>query len=162
MSQHQSHNQLAPPRDDAGAPAATWAAWVRQHWDAVRVIDLDVTRLADVADRVRVRAVIHLGSLSPADVFVGAMCGTPGADGTSELPGSELYSAQSYRNGTFVFEGFTVVDAPDGDRLVGVLVRPRGAHENLSGLTVVARSEDQPERAADVQEKGGEAANPDR
>jgi hypothetical protein len=142
MTQHQSQDRLAPPPRGDVTPAALWADWVRQHWGAVRVIDLDVTPLADVVDRVRVRAVIHLGSLSPADVRVGAVRGAAESDDEPEESASELYSAQSYRNGTFVFEGFTVLDARDGERLLSVLVRPRAAHEDLSGLTVVARSYD--------------------
>jgi len=148
MTQRHSQDQLAPPRNGI-APAALWADWVRQHWDAVRVIHLDVTPLADVVDRVRVRAVIHLGSLSPADVRVGAVRSGAESDDESDESASELYSAQSYRNGTFVFEGFTILEAPHGERPLSVLVRPRAAHEDLSGLTVVARSSYEHARTGD-------------
>jgi hypothetical protein len=109
----------------------------------VRVIQLDAARhLADAPDRVSVRAVIHLGSLSPADVRVDAVAGAGEPVGASNQRAHEIWSVQSYRNGIFVFEGFVAPESPDGHRSLTVRVRPRSAHahEDLSLLRTVVRS----------------------
>ena len=128
----------------AGEPSAAWIGWVREQWNAVRVAHVATTQLADVGDRVRVRAVIHLGPLSPADVCVEVVKGAGPTAGGSGRTLNELWSTQSYRNGTFVFEGVTLTDAMDDDEGLTVRVRPRKADEKLSDLGTAARCPSRP------------------
>jgi hypothetical protein len=143
MKQHQLPDQTPPP-STADAPNAVWTAWVREHWGAVRVIQLDTNRhLADDApSQARVRAVVHLGLLSPADVHVDATADVPNAAGATDQSVIELWSAQSYRNGTFVFEALVPAEALDEHGALTVCVRPRGGHEDLLPLRAVARPSD--------------------
>jgi hypothetical protein len=143
MTEHGLHDQLPPPQRTPGTPTAEWAAWVREQWSAVRVILVEATHLADAADRVRVRAVIHLGSLSPADVRVDAVAGAAEPAGDPAHRPSELWCAQSYRNGTFVFEGFAATEGDEEQPTLTARVRPRAADENLAPLSVVAHSTDE-------------------
>jgi hypothetical protein len=140
MMQDHFQNQLPPPGVATDPSPAIWAVWVREHWGAVRVTGLDTTQLADVPGRVRVRAVIHLGSLSPADVHVDAVAGAADSADTTRPRLGELWSAQSFRNGTFVFEGFAEAEALGEQRLLTVRVRPRRAQETLADLSPVSQS----------------------
>lgn len=166
MRDHRPQNQLPPPQLTADASSAAWSGWVREQWGAVRVIQLDMTQLADVPGRVRVRAVIHLGVLSPADVCVDAVAGAAESVDTSRPRLGELWSAQSYRNGTYVFEGFAATEALDDRGVLTVRVRPRSAHEDLSGLGAVAQSsqaaDERTARPAGSDAADGQGRQPDR
>jgi hypothetical protein len=141
MKQHRLQDQIPPPRISDDGPTKAWAVWVSEQWRAVHVIQLDAARhLADRLDRVRVRAVIHLGLLSPADVRVDAVAGAGEPVGASHQRVHEMWSVQSYRNGAFVFEGLIAAESLDGYRMLAVTVRPRSAHEDLSRLRTVVRS----------------------
>lgn len=162
MTEHGLHDQLPPPQRTPGAPTAEWAAWVREQWSAVRVILFEAMHLADAADRVRVRAVIHLGALSPADVRVDAVTGGTESPDEPGRRASELWCAQSYRNGTFVFEGFAATEALDERGALTARVRPRTGDEDLARLSVFAHSTgERPEPAAATRvdaERSGERA----
>jgi hypothetical protein len=139
MTQHRLQSQ-ARSRQAADVPPA-WTGWVRQHWEAVRVVQVEVTsQFADATDRVRVRAVIHLGALSPADVRVDVVGDVAEPVDASVPRLGELCSAQSYHNGTFVFEGIAATNEFGDHPSLTVRVRPRSADGDLSGLTAVATS----------------------
>lgn len=109
-------------RADAGVPA--WhARRVLDDWPAVRVQPLE---LRPDHDGVRVRAVVRLGRLAPADVRVELH---PDA-GTRDAPrgaGRAMWSALAYDNGCYVFEATLAgEDVADVAEWV-VRVRPRAA-----------------------------------
>lgn len=142
MNQHRLPDQIPPPQRSANAATAAWAAWVRQQWRRVRVTHLETNSLlADVPGRVRVRANVHLGSLVPADVLVEATADVAETAAASREWPIRLWSVQSYRNGTYVFEGLLPLEAVD-EHLLIVRVRPGAVDETLSALQEVERSFD--------------------
>jgi hypothetical protein len=141
MNQHRLPDEIPPPQRTANAPTAAWTVWVRQQWGGVRVTHLEANPLlADFPGRVRVRANVHLGCLLPADVLVEATIDAAASDASGEWP-IRLCSVQSYRNGTYVFEGLLPLEAVDEHPLI-VRVRPAAVHETLSTLQEVDRSFD--------------------
>lgn len=114
---------------------SSWARWVRDEWQTVRVTHVKTVPLrADVPGRVRVRVNVHLGALAPADVLVEARTDQQAStDASAEWP-IRLFSAQSYGNGTYVFEGLLAPHTGVGLRPLTIRVRPGALHEALSAL----------------------------
>lgn len=77
-------------------------------------------------DHRRVRAIVHLGRLLPADVNVRAMlvARVPTDDVRREAHVARLWSAQSYGNGTYVFEGHVLESSLSDPERLKVLVEP--------------------------------------
>jgi hypothetical protein len=143
MNQHRLPDQIPPPSPAANVPTAAWAAWVREQWGAVQVTHLKATPLrADIPGHLRVHANVHLGSLAPADVLVEATAdGSETADAAAEWS-IRLSSMQSYRNGTYVYEGLLPRQAVEERCPLTVRVLPGAAHEAFSMLGEVARAFD--------------------
>ena len=141
MNRRRLADQLPPPSPNANAstaPSADWAAWVRQQWRVVRVTQVETTPVRDdVPGHVRLRANVHLGSLVPADVVVDATADRAKVAGEWS---TRLASLQSYRNGTFVFEGLLPRRAVEDRLPLIVRVRPGVAHDAFTGLGIVART----------------------
>lgn len=106
-------------RPDAGVPA--WhARRVLADWSTVRVhpVDLQPSR-----DGVRVRAVVRLGALAPADVHVELR---PAARTDEARARSRaMWSVQAYDNGCYVFEATLAHQDLAADVAWMVRVRPR-------------------------------------
>jgi hypothetical protein len=143
MSQHRLPDQIPPPSAAPNAPSAGWVTWVRDQWGAVRVTHVKTKPLrAGTRGRLQVRANVHLGSLAPADVLVEATAnGAKTADATGEWS-VRLSSMQSYRNGTYVYEGLLPQQAVEERCRLTVRVLPGAAHEAFSTLGEVARAFD--------------------
>lgn len=78
------------------------------------------------AGHLRVRAIVHLGRLTPADVHVQATLARALADDLRrEVQAARLWSAQSYRNGVYVFEGHMAEPMLDDPERLRVLIEPR-------------------------------------
>jgi starch phosphorylase len=85
-----------------------WLNKVRGSWDGVRVANVDVIkdhRLA-VGERLKVKADLHLGDLTPADVKVELYHGT--VDATGNINGAQVIamsSTQKASGGVYSFDG---------------------------------------------------------
>lgn len=114
MSPHTTH----AARPDPGVPA--WLARrMSADWPAVHI---DLVEVVPGPSGGRVRAVVRLGGLTPADVEVEVRASAP--TGRS-ADGRAMWSSQPYDNGSFVFEATFA-----GDELAAhdewlVRVRPR-------------------------------------
>jgi hypothetical protein len=140
MNGHRVADQIPPPCRADSVATTSWARWVREEWQAVRVTQLETGPVpADGLGRVRVHVNVHLGALAPADVLVEAT--VDGSESTEPLGGwpIRLWSVQSLRNGTYVFEGLLPREAVEPSRPLSVRVRPGAPHEALSTLHEVAR-----------------------
>jgi hypothetical protein len=85
------------------------------------------------ADRTMLRAVVQLGALAPADVRVTVRQPTADAGAACEQP-VRLWSAQSYRNGRFVFEAST--NASDIGNGADLLVSVEPSPARHGGITL--------------------------
>jgi len=125
-----------PPADlaDAHIEGLSLASqWTDVHVCHVEAHD-DIA--AGRTDRTVLRAVVQLGALAPADVRVTVRQPAAGVEAASEGP-VRLWSAQSYRNGTFVFEASTNASAlADGADLL-VSVEPSPARHGAGALDAV-------------------------
>ena len=91
--------QTHPPDHDR---VTRQAARIASYWPQVRVKDVQVTKSA-AGDRVR--ALVELGCLTPADVRVElTRAGSGAADVAMPAGGHRLFSSQGYGNGCFVFD----------------------------------------------------------
>jgi hypothetical protein len=113
----------------AGRPPPSWWSRLDAAWPHVRVTHTEVRRLAhDSEPYIRIRTVVHLEALVPADVQVDishryAQHENPG-DGACRL-----WSVQSYRNSAFVFEATATEQELAGiGPLDDLVVRVRPAH----------------------------------
>jgi hypothetical protein len=87
--------------------------WLEGQWPRVHVCFAEVL-LADSDSRerrARLRAVVQLGGLTPADVQVTARLAVAGSEFVSREP-LRLWSVQSHHNGAFVFEAAAATEAP--------------------------------------------------
>ena len=101
------------PAHELDAARATLGGWralqVRDRWRQVRV---DVAELVATGSACRVRAVVHLGALSPADVHVEltpasaalADVGATPSEGDAAVVAYPLWCDHSYDNGCYVFD----------------------------------------------------------
>jgi hypothetical protein len=101
------------PAHELEAARATHGGWralqVRDRWRQVRV---DVAELVATGSACRVRAVVHLGALSPADVHVEltpasaalADVGATPSEGDAAVVAYPLWCDHSYDNGCYVFD----------------------------------------------------------
>ena len=105
--------QVADTRAMAGRPPPSWRPWLEGNWEEVEVTYAEARRkLGTGGGRFRIRAVVHLGALLPADVQV--ECGVRGGERGHSASAVRLWSTQSYGNGAFVYEG-TITDDAMGD-----------------------------------------------
>jgi hypothetical protein len=109
--------------------------WLEGQWPQVHVCFAEIFfgGSASSERRPRLRAVVQLGGLTPADVHVTARLAAAGSEPTSREP-LRLWSVQSHHNGAFVFEaaaapppGCTIDGATD--LLVTVTPAPAGHAE---------------------------------
>ena len=113
-----SSQEATTMRADAGVPA--WhARRVEEDWPAVRVLPLEPW---PAGDGVRVRAVVRLGRLAPADVHVELR---PGGDGVGV--DRAMWSALAYDNGCYLFEATLAHEDLADVAEWFVRVRPRAA-----------------------------------
>ena len=114
-----------PPVDASNARVGESSLW--SQWTDVHVCQVEARDGfgKDRAGRKMLRAVVQLGALTPADVRVMVRQPSLGADAGREQS-IRLWSAQSYRNGRFVFEaGADASEIVDGaDLLVSVEPSP--------------------------------------
>ena len=117
-------------------------AWPGTARRGVRVTHAEVRRAGrDDGSALRIRAVVQLGTLLPADVRVHVAPRGNAASCESDPGALRLWSVQSYRNGAFVFEA-TALDreigaAADAEDLV-VRVRPAHGGRALAASRAVA------------------------
>jgi len=105
--------QVADTRAMAGRPPPSLRPWLEGNWEEVKVTSAEARRkLGAGVGRFRIRAVVHLGALLPADVQV--ECGVGGGERGHSASAVRLWSTQSYGNGAFVYEG-TITDDTMGD-----------------------------------------------
>ena len=114
---------MSPNAKSAAPAGAGTAAWYARRltagWSGV---DVDFVEVVPQPGGGRVRAVVRLGVLAPADVQVELR---PADLDDARGAGSPMWSAQSYDNGCYVFESPMASDqgATDGEWIVRV--RPR-------------------------------------
>ena len=89
-------------------------------------IHVDVVEVGPAPNGRRVRAVVRLGGLSPADVRVELLRAGATAGGSSRAQVRRMWSTQSYANGSFVFEALLPGDGRPADGWQ-VRVRPADA-----------------------------------
>jgi hypothetical protein len=143
MNQHRLPAQIPPPCPATNARSRGWAAWVHQQWPAVRVTHITTRPLhPDIAGHLRVLANVHLAALSPADVLVEATADRADTARDPDAWPIRLCSAQSYRNGIYVFEGLLPPHGVEERCPLTVRVRPGVAHETFTALGDVAQAFD--------------------
>jgi hypothetical protein len=128
---------------DAPPALADPAAWRRSRWRAEHLragwpqVHIDFVEAEPCARGYRVRAVVDLGDLAPADVWVGL--GPAEAAGTepcaTHRDNERMWSSHAYDNGRVLFER---VVAPGEDAASEWVVCVHPAHE-LPGRPVVHR-----------------------
>lgn len=133
-----------PAATSRAAPLASRSSDPRTaHWVRVRVRSVESLRtLAREGDeQVVVRACVHLGALLPADVKVDLLTPARVASRAGDAPDAccQLWSVQSYDNGTFVFEALVPAELVDRATTVGVRVRAQRVREEPSTLRPVIR-----------------------
>ena len=111
-----------PPGEGLYAPPAGLEAAAPARVCAARVC-VDVLEVVPSPRGRRVRAVVQLGGLSPADVRVELLPAPPGGG-----PARRTWSSQTYGDGRFVFEAeLDAADAADAANATWeVYVRPAG------------------------------------
>ena len=119
------------------------ARWLEKEWPRVHVCFAEVLRAGEdfSQGRPRLRAVVQLGGLTPADVRVTARLATAGPEPASREP-LRLWSVQSHHNGAFVFEAATVSEPAfptDGAPELLVTVAPAPADRADVALSDVVR-----------------------
>jgi hypothetical protein len=123
------------PRTTGGGPAASepvrrelYGRWIAGQWSDVQVCGAElVARLRRGAgQRAKVRAVVQLGGLTPADVVVTARSVDPALERATEEV-VRLWSVQSHHNGAFVFEAAANASAIDDAADLLVTVEPARA-----------------------------------
>ena len=123
-----------PIRDDARVGPARDATLLAE-WPGVHVEEIEIQPPADGGLRI-VRACVHLGALLPADVHVELLCAEDRLI-EGEPPHSsrhEMWSVQSYDNGTFSYEGH--VPAPALEGKLGCAVRVTSTATNVDPAEV--------------------------
>lgn len=90
-----------------GAVGAWHAGLLHAAWPRVRI---EAVEAAPGPRGVRVRAVVWLGPLAPADVHVELLPDGPAAPGDPPAAPQPLWSSQAYDDGRFVFEADLPVD----------------------------------------------------
>ncbi len=141
MNQLRPPDHIPPPGPAENTATGDWARWVRKAWEAIRVTHLEAVPLPPrTRGRLHVRANVHLGALTPADVLVEATAeGGEASDPRGEWP-IRLCSIQSYGNGTYVFDAPLPPQGREKRRLLTVRVRPAVEHSALSKLREVVRA----------------------
>ena len=125
------------------APRERYGRWIAGQWSGVRVCGAEmVERLRrETGERAKLRAVVQLGELTPADVDVTARS-VDLERGTAEVV--RLWSVQSHHNGAFVFEAAANARAIDAEVDLLVTVEPAravpGDHVLTSAMRLVAPS----------------------
>jgi hypothetical protein len=127
------------------------ARWLEREWPRVHVCFAEVLRAGEdaIQRRPRLRAVVQLGGLTPADVRVTARLAAAGSEAASREP-LRLWSVQSHHNGAFVFEAATAAEPPfptDGAPELLVTVAPAPAERGDVVLSDVVRVVASGERA---------------
>lgn len=127
------------------APANHSAAgsWFEGQWPRVHVCFAEVLRAGTDSSerRPRLRAVVQLGGLTPADVHVTARLAVGGSEAAAREP-LRLWSVQSHHNGAFVFEALAATEATftiDGAPELLVTVAPVPAEQADVALADVVR-----------------------
>ena len=128
--------RVTPPATRSGAPGTD--GWVHVR---IRSVESLPSLARDGDDHVVIRAHIHLGTLLPADVKVDFLAPASPASRAGDAPEAccQLWSVQSYDNGSFVFEAVVPAELVDGAPRVGVRVGPRRATEEHPALRPVVR-----------------------
>lgn len=102
---------------------------IERQWPGVRIGDIEM-HSAEGAQQI-VRACVHLGALLPVDVHVELLCAEDRI-GAGESPHSsrhEMWSVQSYDNGTFSYEGHIPASALEGK--LGCAIRVTSTARNV-------------------------------
>jgi hypothetical protein len=96
----------------APASRSSVGRWLAGQWPHVHVCFAEVLLAGSGFSerRPRLRAVVQLGGLTPADVQVTARLAVAGSEPASREP-LRLWSVQSHHNGAFVFEATTAAEA---------------------------------------------------
>ena len=91
----------------AGTPPAGYGPSPARRTDVGAFARVDAVAVATGPDGPRVRAVVHLGALSPADVCVELLHADQGDDAGADLqarPARRMWSSHPYHNGCYLFE----------------------------------------------------------
>jgi hypothetical protein len=110
----------APP---GASPATYRAARLHAAWSRVHI---DVVETEPSAHGLRVRAVVDLGELTPADVRVNLLP-VAAVEAATWPADSRMWSCESYANGRVLFERVLSPAANDGDGNWIVAVHPADA-----------------------------------
>jgi starch phosphorylase len=126
------YEQLMADEAARAKKLAAWKAKVAENWPQVRIeaVEADPVAQLQVGGRIRMRARVRLGRLSPDDVAVELYAGL--INGRGEIVGAEvapMTPAGSPGEGKFVFEADA---APRQSGLHGCTVRVRPRHDDLT------------------------------
>ncbi|MFH1335651.1 MAG: alpha-glucan family phosphorylase [Candidatus Zixiibacteriota bacterium] len=124
----------------------TWKGKVRNCWREIRVESVITEQLTNlkVCDEIRIKTVVHLGTLTPADVTVEIFMGKVDARGELISPEvTKMELIESYGRGKYVFEGRSASCSKSGH--YGFTIRVLPAHPLLAtkfipGLIVWAQN----------------------
>lgn len=127
----------------APASHSSVGRWLEGQWPRVHVCFAEVLLAGSDSSerRPRLRAVVQLGELTPADVQVTARLAVAGPEAATREP-LRLWSVQSHHNGAFVFEGSAATEATftiDGAPELLVTVAPVPAEQAGVALADVVR-----------------------
>jgi glycogen phosphorylase len=145
LKAHERYGALEMDSSARAKALASWVSRVRQAWPHIRVdtVDRGSKSTLTIGSKVRVRAHVRLGSLSPQDVAVELYLGRldPGGE-IIQADLTPMEPADQDNQGNFLFEAVT--SCPESG-MHGFTVRVRPHHPDLSvpflpGLICWARS----------------------
>ena len=122
--------RLSARRGKGIAALAAWRAGIAEHWDDVRISEVNVAQeAADIGEERSVQVVAHLGKLDPGDVAVQVVHGEVAADGQITDPQvADLQLDGDASDGATAWSG-TIAAQASGE--YGVAARVVPSHADL-------------------------------
>lgn len=113
--------------------------WLAEQWPCVHICHAALRVDGPHAGRrPKLNAVVQLGELKPADVHVTARRIVDGSESASDAL-LRLWSVQSHRNGSYVFEAESPPDILGDASQIGIVVQPARPRTDAAGLSDIVR-----------------------
>jgi glycogen phosphorylase len=130
MPAHERFLRLTNPSIKPGQDYAAWLENLKGEWHDVAILNVETSETQlTVGNELRIKALVDLGKLTPADVSVQLFSGPLNTKGEIVDGLANDMKTTGGKDGKFTFEGSLVYDTT-GDRGLSVRVLPH--HENLA------------------------------
>jgi hypothetical protein len=129
-------------------------------WEHVRVERTECQRATPPSALGRVSACLHLGTLLPVDVEVELTIDGETHDGAPQVVTDRMWSAQSYQNGSYLFEAHVLDALLATTRHLTIAVRPTDRRHVARALVTVIPSAELHRAAPRAARRHGESTRP--